>query len=64
MATTLVRRRELHRHLTTRLDGDRVIEHGLDFFPRQFVDVAHLIRVHEAGIAHHVAAIGKVDGQY
>ena len=25
---------ELHRHLPTRLDGDGVVEHGLDFFPR------------------------------
>ena len=54
---------ELHRHLTARLDGDSVVEHRLDFFPRQFVDEANLICVHEAGIAHHVAAVGEIDGQ-
>jgi hypothetical protein len=54
---------ELHAHLTTRLDGDGVVEHGLDFFPRQLVDKADLVRVHEAGIAHHVAAVGQIDGQ-
>src|SRR6202158_1446888 len=35
---------ELHTHLPTRLDGDGVVEHGLDFFPGQLVDEAHLIR--------------------
>ena len=56
--------RELHRHLTPRLDRDRVVEHRLDVFPAQFVDEADLVRVHEAGIAHHVAAVGEVDGQH
>ena len=37
---------------------------GLDFFPGQFVDEADLVGVHEAGIAHHVAAVGEVDGQH
>ena len=55
---------ELHRHLAARLDGDGVVEHRLDFFPRQFVDEADLVRVHEAGIAHHVAAVGEIDGQH
>ena len=54
---------ELDRHLTTRLDGDRVVEHGLDVVPRQFVDEANLVGVHEAGVAHHVAAVGQVDGE-
>ncbi len=54
---------ELHAHLTTRLDGDGVVEHGLDFFPLQFVNEADLVRVHEAGIAHHVAAVGEIDGE-
>ena len=31
---------------------------------RQFVDEADLVGVHEAGIAHHVAAVGEVDGQH
>ena len=30
---------------------------------RQFVDVADLVGVHEARIAHHVAAVGQVDRQ-
>ena len=54
---------ELHAHLTTRLDGDRVVEHGLDLVPRELVDEADLVGVHEAGIAHHVAAVGEVDGE-
>ena len=28
------------------------------------MDEADLVRVHEAGIAHHVAAVGQVDGQH
>ena len=55
---------ELHAHLATRLDGDGVVEHRLDFFPGQFVHEADLVGVHEAGIAHHVAAVGEIDGQH
>ena len=55
---------ELHAHLTTGLDGDGVVEHGLDFVPRKLVDEADLVGVHEAGIAHHVAAVGEVDGEH
>ena len=54
---------ELHGHLPARLDLGGVLENFLNFFPAQFVDVAHLVRVHEAGIAHHVAAIGEVHGE-
>ena len=56
--------RELHRHLPARLDRDRVVEHLLDVFPRELVDEPDLVRVHEAGVAHHVAAVGEVDGQH
>ena len=55
---------ELHRHLPPRLDRDRVVEHLLDVFPRQLVDEPDLVRVHEAGVAHHVAAVGQVDRQH
>ncbi len=55
---------ELHTHLPPRLDGDGVVEHRLDFFPGQFVDESHLVGVHEAGIAHHVAAVGQIDGEH
>ena len=55
---------ELHRHLPPRLDRDRVVEHLLDVFPRQLVDEPDLVRVHEAGVAHHVAAVGEVDGEH
>ena len=54
---------ELYAHLTTRLDGDRVVEHGLDLIPGELVDEADLIGVHEAGVAHHVAAVGQIDGE-
>ena len=55
---------ELHGHLAARLDLGGVIENFLNFFPAQFVDVADLVGVHEAGIAHHVAAVGQVDSQH
>ena len=55
---------ELDRHLAARLDLDRIVQHGLDLVPRQFVDEANLVRVHEAGIAHHVATVGQIDGQH
>ena len=56
--------RELHRHLPARLDGDRVIENLFDVFPAQLVDETDLVRVHEAGVAHHVAAVRQVDRQH
>ena len=56
--------RELHRHLAPRLDRDRVVQHGLDVVPRQLVNEAHLVRIHEARIAHHVAAVRQIDGQH
>ena len=56
--------RELHRHLASRLDADGVVEQLLDLRHRQLVDVAHLIGVHEARIAHHVAAVRQIDGQH
>ena len=55
---------ELNAHLPPRLDGDGVVEHGLDLVPRKLVDEADLVGVHEAGIAHHVAAVGEVDGEH
>ncbi len=54
---------ELNAHLPPGLDGDGVVEHGLDFVPGEFVDEADLVGVHEAGIAHHVAAVGEIDGE-
>ncbi len=55
---------ELYRHLAAGLDLDRVVQHGLDLVPRQFVNETDLVRIHEAGIAHHVAAVRKIDGQH
>jgi len=54
---------ELDTHLPLGLDGDGVVEHGLDFVPGKLVDEADLIGVHEAGIAHHIAAVGEVDSK-
>ena len=56
--------RELHRHLPLRLDRDGVVEQRLDVFPAQLVDEPDLVRVHEARVAHHVAAVGQVDRQH
>ena len=54
---------ELHGHLPPRLDRQRIVQKPLHLVERQLVDVADLIRVHEAGVAHHVAAVGQVDRQ-
>ena len=54
---------ELHGHLTARLDLGGVLENFLNFFPAQLVNVSHLVSVHEAGIAHHVAAVREVNGE-
>jgi hypothetical protein len=55
---------ELHRHLAARFDRDGVIEHRLDVFPRQLVNEADLVGVHEARVAHHVAAVGQVNREH
>ena len=56
--------RELHRHLPPRLDPDRIVEQLLDLVERELVDVPDLVRVHEARVAHHVAAIRQIDRQH
>ena len=56
--------RELDRHLAFRLDRDRVVEQRLDVFPRELVHEADLIGIHEARIAHHIAAVRQVDRQH
>ncbi len=56
--------RELHRHLPARLDGDGVVEHLLDVFPGELMDEPDLVRVHEARVAHHVAAVGQVHREH
>ena len=54
---------ELHDHLPPGLEGDRVVEDLLDLLEGQLVHVPHLVGVHEAGVAHHVAAVGEVHGE-
>jgi hypothetical protein len=54
---------ELHGHLATGLNLGGVLENFLNFFPAEFVDIADLVGVHEAGVAHHVATVGEVDGE-
>ena len=54
---------ELHGHLAARLDLHRVVENFLNLFPRKLVNIANLVRIHEARIAHHVAAIGEVHSE-
>jgi hypothetical protein len=41
-----------------------IVEHHLDVVPIQLVDEPDLVRVHEARVAHHVAAVGQVDGEH
>jgi len=40
------------------------VEQGLNIFPAQLMHEPHLVGVHETRIAHHVAAVGQVDGQH
>src|SRR5690606_24385810 len=54
---------KLHGMLPPRLDGEAVVEDLLHLVPAEFVDVSHLVGVHEARIAHHVAAIRQIDGE-
>jgi hypothetical protein len=54
----------LYAHLAPRLEGGGVVQNRLDLFPGQLMHEAHLVGVHEARIAHHVAAVGHVDGQH
>ena len=54
---------ELHGHLPPRLHRQRIVQKTLDLVEGQLVDVADLIGVHEAGVAHHVAAVGQVNRQ-
>ena len=56
--------RELDGELAPRFHGRRVVEELFDLFPLELVDVAHLVRVHEAGVAHHVASVGEVDREH
>ena len=46
------------------LMDDRVVEDLLDLVPLELVDVADLVGVHEARVAHHVAAVGQVDREH
>ncbi len=55
---------ELHRHLPPRLHADRIVEQFLHLVERQLVHVADLVRIHEARIAHHVAAVGQIDREH
>ena len=50
-------------YLELRLDADRVVQHRLDLVPGQLVHEPYLVGVHEARVAHHVAAVGEIDGE-
>src|SRR5580704_2041132 len=54
---------KLYGHLAARLDLGSVLEDFLNLFPVQFVNIADLVGVHEARVAHHVATIGEVNGE-
>ena len=56
--------RELDRHLAARLDLDRVVQNRLDLFPLELVDESDLVGVHEARVAHHVAAVRQIHCQH
>src|SRR5439155_14593217 len=52
-----------HDDLPARLEGNGAVENRLDVLPFRFVNVADLVGIHEAGIAHHVAPVGHIHGQ-
>src|SRR5262249_3345512 len=56
--------RELHAQLSLRLHAERVVEDLVDVVPRELVHEADLVRVHEARVAHHVAAVREIDGEH
>src|SRR5208337_2379834 len=41
-----------------------IVEHRLDVVPGQFMNEPNLVGIHEAGGAHHVAAVGQIDGEH
>src|SRR6185503_7121306 len=52
---------KLNAELAPGLHAQAVVEDLLDVAPFELVDVPDLIGVHEARVAHHVAAVGQVD---
>src|SRR5690606_2235087 len=52
---------ELHAELTPGLYRDRIVQDLLDVLPLELVHEPDLVGVHEARVAHHVAAVGEVD---
>src|ERR1043165_2176273 len=50
--------------LATRLERDGVVEDRFRVFKRRLVNIADLIRIHEARVAHHVAAIRQVNREH
>ena len=54
---------ELDRHLAVRLLLGRAVQDGLDLVPLELVDETDLVRVGEARVAHHVAAVRQIDVQ-
>src|SRR5690606_41153729 len=52
---------ELHAELAPRLHRDRIVQDLLDVLPLELVHEADLVGIHEARVAHHVAAVREVD---
>ena len=50
--------------LAFRFERDGAIKNRFCVFERRLVNIADLIRIHEARIAHHVAAVGQIDSQH
>src|ERR1035437_9119802 len=53
--------RGLHVKLAAGLDGDGVVDDFPYVLEGKLVDVTALVRVHEARVAHHVAAVREID---
>src|SRR3989442_13935587 len=56
--------RELNGHLPPRFDPEGIVHDLHDFFPSQLMDITYLVGIHEAWVAHHVAAIREINREY
>src|SRR5438067_2268153 len=56
--------REQDNDLSFRFERNSAIKNRFCIFERRLVNVTNLVRIHEAWVAHHVAAVGKIDSEY
>src|ERR671914_450869 len=52
---------EQNNYLTSRFERDCAVQDRFGVFESRFVNIANLVCIHEARVAHHVAAVRQVD---